>query len=313
MEVYHADDSLVAPDGQIALRLAAENGHREVVDYLPARRGGGFRRWQHHHHIAIQRTKRALKKIYRVFKFFLWDIEKFFIWTCPRHLVFKPVSKACTWCWKNKHLFSPWCAHQLGQMPGRAKRFGQWVWKGVKAVPKAVADTGKAIWKFGTKTLPRWAKKLALWVWSLFTTRIPAAIAIVAKWVWGGFSAMGRAVLDVILKVVSLLHTVFEAVLTFFRNLTLKDIWDGFCNLLHTIFVAFPKTLASWILQFSDMSYKIMKAVFGEIGEILWWIVYGIGWLATYVPRKFWVILQSLGSSFAKGWYEVIVFFKPKA
>lgn len=313
MEVYHCDDSLVAPDGQIALRLAAGNGHREVVDYLPARRGGGFRRWQHHHQKAIQRAKKALKKIGRVFKFFLWDIEKFFIWSVPKHLIFKPLVKGSTWCWKNKQFFLPFCAYQIGLMPGRAKRFGKWVWTGVRAVPKAAADTGKAVWKFGTTTLPRWLKKLALWFWSLFTTRIPRAIVIAAKWIWAGLSSMGRAILDVILKVVSLLHTIFEAVITFFRNLTLKDIWDGFCNLLHTVFVAIPKTIWSWILKFSGTSFKIMKVVFGNLGEILWWIVYGIGWLAVYVPRKLWVVLQSLGGSFAKAWYEVMVFIKPKA
>jgi hypothetical protein len=320
MEVYHCDDSLIAPDGQIALRLAAENGHREVVDYLPARRGGGFRRWQHHHRKAIQRTKRALKKIYCVFKFFLWDIEKFFLWSVPKHVIFKPLTKGytlcrkgCEWCWKNKQFLLPFCARMIARVPSWAKKFGKWVWKGVKAVPKAAADTGKALWKFGTTTLPRWLKKLVLWFWSLFTTRIPNAIAIVAKWIWSGFSATGRAVLDVILKAVSLLHTIFEAIITFFRNLTLKDIWNGFCNLLHTIFVAFPKTLWSWILEFSDTSFKIMKAVFGDLGEILWYIVYGVGWLAMYIPRKVWVVLQSLGGSFAKACYELMVLVRPKA
>jgi hypothetical protein len=313
MEDYHCDDSLIAPDGQIALRLAAENGHREVVDYLPARRGGGFRRWQHHHQLAIQRAKTALKRIYRVFKFFLWDVEKFFLWSVPKHFIVQPLAKGCTWCWKNKHLFLPFCTHQVRQMPDRAKRLAKWVWKGVKAIPKAIADTGKAVWKFGTATLPRWLKKLALWVWSVFTRRIPRAVAIVAKWIWDGLSSVGRAVLDAILKIVSLLHTVFEAVITFFRNLTLKDIWNGFRNLLHTVCITFPKTIWSWILQFSDTSFELMKAIFGNLGEVLWWIVYVIGWLATYVPRKLWVILQSLGHSFAKACYEVLVFIKPKA
>lgn len=45
VEELGADDGIVAPgDGQLALRLAAEAGHREVVDYLPARRGGAWRR-----------------------------------------------------------------------------------------------------------------------------------------------------------------------------------------------------------------------------------------------------------------------------
>ena len=46
IEAYHADDKLIAKDGQIALRLAASNGHREVVDYLPSRSGGGMKRWK---------------------------------------------------------------------------------------------------------------------------------------------------------------------------------------------------------------------------------------------------------------------------
>jgi hypothetical protein len=313
MEVYQCDDSLIAPDGQTALRLAAENGHREVVDYLPARRGGGFLRWQHHHQKAIRRAKRALHKLYRFLKIFFWDIEKFFLWTLPKDLIIKPLAKDCAWCWKHRKEFGPWCQHQIQQIPARVKRFGKWIWKGVKAVPKAAADAGKDVWKFGTITLPRWLKKLVLWFWNLLAKRIPKAIAIVAKWLWGGLSSIGKAVLDVILKAISLLHTVFEAIITFFRNLTLKDIWNGFCNFLQTIFIQIPKTIWSWILEFSDASLKFMKALFGTFGEVIWAIILGIGWLALYAPRKFWVALRSLGGSFGKAWYEVLVFVRPKA
>ena len=43
-ESAFADPMLIAPDGQTAQRLAARNGHREVVDYLPANRGGVYLR-----------------------------------------------------------------------------------------------------------------------------------------------------------------------------------------------------------------------------------------------------------------------------
>jgi hypothetical protein len=33
IEVYHANDALIAPDGQLALRLAVANCHREVADF----------------------------------------------------------------------------------------------------------------------------------------------------------------------------------------------------------------------------------------------------------------------------------------
>jgi Ankyrin repeats (3 copies) len=43
-ESAFADPMLIAPDGQTAQRLAARNGHREIVQYLPAHRGGSWLR-----------------------------------------------------------------------------------------------------------------------------------------------------------------------------------------------------------------------------------------------------------------------------
>jgi hypothetical protein len=39
-ETAFADPMLIAADGQTAQRLAARNGHKEIVQYLPAHRGG---------------------------------------------------------------------------------------------------------------------------------------------------------------------------------------------------------------------------------------------------------------------------------
>lgn len=43
-ESAFADPMLVAPDGQTAQRLAARNGHKEIVEYLPANRAGAYLR-----------------------------------------------------------------------------------------------------------------------------------------------------------------------------------------------------------------------------------------------------------------------------
>jgi len=43
-ETAFADPMLVASDGQTAQRLAAKNGHKEIVEYLPANRDGTFLR-----------------------------------------------------------------------------------------------------------------------------------------------------------------------------------------------------------------------------------------------------------------------------
>ncbi|EDN10917.1 predicted protein [Histoplasma mississippiense (nom. inval.)] len=66
IETYQCDDSKVAPDGELALRLASKNGHRHVVDYLPARRGGGWKRWRTAHEVSMAKARDALKSIFEI-------------------------------------------------------------------------------------------------------------------------------------------------------------------------------------------------------------------------------------------------------
>lgn len=84
VEECGADDALLAPDGQMALRLAVDRGHREVVDYLPLRRGGAWRRWKAHHAVAMRRVRRASRGIYVFFKYLLWYTPKFLFYSVPR-------------------------------------------------------------------------------------------------------------------------------------------------------------------------------------------------------------------------------------
>ena len=347
---YSANDALVAPDGQIALRLASAAGHRAIVDDLPSRRAGGFLRWKTQNARAIARMKAALRNIGSFIKFLLWHLPKFFVWSIPKHLVVLPVVRCCKWCWANRKKFGGWCKHQITEMPKRIGRAGKFVWRGVKKISKAIKETGKELWKFGTQTLPRWIKelggklwkfvtqtlprwitklgkelwkfgtqtlpewiqKLALWFWDLITVRIPTAIVVVAKWIWFGISSLSKAAWDVILKMASLLHTIFQAIATFLRDLTLRDIWNGLCDLLRAIFVTFPTTLWSWIQRFGIVSFEAMRALFGQFGELLWWIAVGLKWLVLYIPSKLWIVLQNLGDSIARAWFEFMVWINPK-
>ncbi|KFY49115.1 hypothetical protein V495_00703 [Pseudogymnoascus sp. VKM F-4514 (FW-929)] len=127
METYHCDDAIVAPDGQTALRLAAENGHQEVVDYLPSRRLGGFRRWKHTHRKSLRRAKKAVSRIFEFLKFFCWSVPKFILWDIPKNTIVKPISKCCVWCWKNRKDFGPWCKQGILKLPGKVARFGKGV------------------------------------------------------------------------------------------------------------------------------------------------------------------------------------------
>ena len=385
---YSANDTLVAPDGQIALRLASAADHRTIVEYLPSRRAGGFLRWKTQNALAIARMKAALRKIGSFIKFFVWDLPKFFFWNVPKHLVVLPVLRCCKWCWANRKKFGGWCKHKITEMRKGVVRAGKWVWKGVKKVPKAIKERGKELWKFGMQTLPRGIKKLALWFWNLITVRIPKAIGVVAKWIWdliavripkaisgvakwiwdliavripkaigvaarwiwdlttvripkaigvvakwiwhfitmrisqaivvgakwiwAGISSLSKAAWDVILKMVSLMHTILLAIVTFLRNLTLRDIWNGFCDVLRAIFITFPTTLWSWIERFGVVSFEVMTSLFGWFGEVLWWTAVGLKRLVFYIPSKLWIVLQSLGDSIARGWSELIVWINPK-
>ena len=301
---YSANDTLVAPDGQIALRLASAAGHRTIVEYLPSRRAGGFLRWKTQHALAIERMKAPLRKIGSFIKVFVWHMPKFFFWSVPK-LVVLPVVRGCKWCSANRRKFGGWCKYQVTEMPRRIVRAGKWIWKGVKKIPKTI----KEMWKFGTQVLPRW---LALWFWDLITVQIPKAIVVVTRWVWSGINSLGKASWGIILKMVSLLHTILQAIVTFLRNVTLRDIWNGFCDVLRAIFVSFPMTLWSWIRRFAGVSFEVMDTLFGWFGVLLWWIVIGLQWLVLYIPFKLWIVLQNLGGSIARGCSELMVWINPR-
>jgi hypothetical protein len=87
IKVYNAKDAFIAPGGQIALRLAASKGHREIVNYLPVRRGGEWRRWKKEYSNAMERVEKAWKKIYQFTRIVVIDIPVFFLYTLPRDLV----------------------------------------------------------------------------------------------------------------------------------------------------------------------------------------------------------------------------------
>jgi hypothetical protein len=56
-----------------------------------------------------------------------------------------------------------------------------------------------------------------------------------------------------------------------------------------------------------------MKALLGEVGRILWWIVTLLHYVAVYIPAKLGFILVSIGGSLAKAFAEVRVWISPKA
>lgn len=313
IEDYHCDDAIVAPDGQIALRLASENGHHEVVEYLPALRKGGFLRWKHKNQRAIRRIKRAWGNSVFFLKCIFWYIPKYFLWDMPEEYIVRPIVKGCRWCWRKRREFGPWCKHQAKEMPGRLMKSAKWVGVQLQKIPGAVARTSKEVWKFGAETFPRWIRESASWTWKLLTVKLLKAIRILLQWAWKGISRLSKATWRGILKIVSLISTVIEAVITFFRRLTLNDIWNGFCDVLEAIFITLPKLLGSWMVDFTEATYKMMEVLFGSVGVVIWYIVWVIGWIITYLPKQLWKIVESIGESILKAGHEIKVWINPKS
>ncbi len=298
-----ADDSAVAPDGQLALRLAASNGHREIVEYLPSRRGGGYRRWKVKHSKALYRMKKAGYKIYQFVKFFVWHVPKFFVWSVPKHLLVLPLIEAGKWVGKNWKEFPRMLKERAMKMGKGLKRLGKGTLKAVKELPHAM-------WE-GIKGVAELVKSIVLFLWRTVKA-IPHALKIVFLWLWNGIKSAVSTLGHVAQRFASFIHTTLAAIFSFFKRVTLTDVMNGFLGCLRAIFVDGPKKLWDWTCSVGKMSVKVMKTLFGSLGECIVLIVKGVVWLVTFIPRKIWEILKACGSSIRHGGREVMVWVNPK-
>jgi hypothetical protein len=284
MEEHGADDAIVAPDGAIALRLAAEAGHREIVEYLPRRRAGALLRWRKAHGREMRVVWRALKKIGRFVLVFVWTIPRFFLYEVPR--------RTAKGIWRRRHDI----ARGLKKIPRKIGRAAKRVANGVVRLVKAFPDY-----------LVRLAKTV-----TRFVKAIPVAARIVWNYIYRTAAKVGGAVWELAKSVASLLHTVIVAVVTFFQTITLKDIRNGLVYVLRGLFVALPKALFSFVKNFGQVSYDVLKATLGGLGKAFWWLCRAVLWLLAYIPAKLWQCMEAIGRLAKRGAHECFVVFNPK-
>lgn len=165
-----ADDGHIAPDGAMGLRLAADAGHRDVVDFLPLRRGGAFRRWKVHNGAAMHRLQRAAAALYYFAKFFVWEVPKFFLRFVPKHTL-KVLGKLAKWAWKQVRPCGGFIQRAIKDLPRKLKRAAQWVWRGLRLLPGALKD--------GAVAATRWLRAAAGRTWELVKA-VPPALAVLA-------------------------------------------------------------------------------------------------------------------------------------
>lgn len=282
MEECGANDTIIAPDGQLALRLAADKGHKEIVAYLPSRRGGGLRRWKAQHATAMRRARRAGKKIGRWLKVFFFDI--------PYDLFIYAPYKVGAYLWRHKEGFAYMGAALVTRTPVYAFR-------AAKALPRAVARVVKWLW-CKAKQAPG-----KLW----------RAARILAAWLARSVLRLGGAVAHVFGRLFSVLHTVIAAMFRFMRGLTLKDVWYGFCALARAVFVNLPVAVVKGIAALGEASYQVLKALLGTFGIVAWWILCVLGNIIAYVPIQMARVAEAFGRSVARAFREVTVWYDPKA
>lgn len=269
MEECGADDSLVAPDGALALRLAAEGGHREIVEYLPARRGGGWKRWKARHEVQWRVMKSSAHMVleagYCVFVYppilLLWDLPRW-VW-CKRASI----------------------AQTLRDVP-----------KFIKEVIKEMPAVG------------RWAGRCV----RRFVRGVPTVPVIIAKWIKEGVVRICSTTVDAAKKMASVLHTAVAAAMSWFREITVRDLQNGIGHAAHAVFIDFPRSFLKFAGGACEVAYKTLKTLFGTLGSVIWYCgVCAVG-IVVYVPTRLLEIAVAAGKSIPNTYREIMVHFDPK-
>ena len=317
-----ADDSVVAPDGAIALRLAVAHKHSAIVKLLPTRRNGGWRRFKHSQRKALRRIRKAGYALYRLTRFFVWDTPKFLLWTVPKFLLWElpkellPRLGRLLWRGIKAIPRIPSAMYNL------AKRFVKWLWEGIRAVPRLTLDFLRALWRV-IKATPSfcldlvkecWAalkatvKATAQWTWRLITKTIPTLIRATVTFIIERLSSAGAFILQFLKDVVSFFHTFFMAIITFFKAVTLKDVLRA----LKIVFVSIPK----WIWQtVRDTAIAIKNGVtwtLKQMGHLVHFIVMAVWDLLIWIPTQIGQIAVGFGEIVVAGAREVALFVNPK-
>ncbi len=300
MEGYGADDAIVAPDGQLALRLAAEAGHEHVVAYLPVRRGGMCIRWKNQQANLLLRIQRILNCVGQVVRAVIYDVPKWLI--CE--LVLYPIQRGFKWCWKNKHFFLPFVKRQITELPEKMISMMRETASWIRKLPSRVRTAAERIWK-GLRALPGAIQR--------FIKCIPGALRIAWDYFAEGAKTVWNAVWQVLEKTLSLLHTAISAIVTFFRYLTLANLLTAIADLLEAVFVSLPAKAWHLIEGAWEAGYKVMERVFGAAGEGLWFIGYALFRIVIFLPEQLFRVVGALGEMVVVSWRELRVWWNPKA
>lgn len=351
----NADHTLCAPDGQIALRLAVENGHREVVDFLPSLRKGGFRRLKYAHATSVYRIKETTKVARILAAFLVWHIPKAVLYNFPKwiaktafrivcHVITKSIPKAAKATWRGMVKSGRYLRDDLPgaicrKVEGGARAIKKFV---TVIVPKAAKATGNFLWMLIVKWIPNAIKQTCKFAWKLLTVYIPRALYEIISSIWdvikfigwfikqlvvewfptfckavaNGLKAFAIGSWDLLLRglrvIASLLHTIFEMIISFFRRISLRDVWNAVLQVLKWIFVEVPVGIGKVLKAVYRGVVKGVEKMFGWWGKVLVFLWEALVYAVLYLPRSLGAAFVDYSQVLVKGVKEVLVWFNPK-
>lgn len=277
MEVYHADDSLISPtDGQTALRLAADAGHRHIVDYLPLRRGGfGLR--------ARAKWRSAASKIHKNISHIGEMLQC--IWHLLRLGITDVIKPVCKMTWQ-----------ALKKLPETLPRILRKLLFVARRIPKVLVDVAKEMWRGLVKCVKA----------------TPRFCLEIAKVCWKGVCQLWRAVEYAIGRGMSLIHIAVVAICTFFHDLTWSNLWHSLEDLLVAIFIHLPTTCWRIIKMSWTKLVTIVVGIFGCLGEA----IYCLGWIMwqmlIFFPKRLFALLVAMGGLVGHVFHEIVIWWNPK-
>ncbi|KAK2610214.1 hypothetical protein N8I77_003664 [Diaporthe amygdali] len=291
IEDHGADDALVGPEGEIALRLAAEGGHRDVVRYLPARRAGAWRRLKHSKE--VKRARRALATAGRVVGFLGWTFPRFLLWEFPREVA--------KWAWRHRRLFGELCVRLIKGIPEGLMVIAKATYRLIEGFPTSLVSIFKACY-LQLKELPRLGWQVVVWI----SKALPRAWEIVRKWLVDGARAVGGAIAYAAVRLVSLLHSLFAAFISRLKEIKLKDLGHDLLVAVGAIFNKLPREIWSFVSQLVAVSWRALNAFcWNDCIRLLLEVV-------CLIPFIFWSTLESLVACIGRGLDELITLLNPK-
>lgn len=163
----------------------------------------------------------------------------------------------------------------------------------------------------GVKKLPKMVGKLAKEAWGL-VCRMPGACKLVVDWLVSGVVRVSDAIWEAFKRTVSALHTAVTMVITWCKDITLKDVWNGMKIAFFAVVRDLPLAVWQFASNVGEVMYKTAKILFGTLGSLVYYIGLDVWHVIMYVPKNIWDMMRAVGRSLAKAFNEVMVQFDPK-